>query len=29
MDCDEHIILKDIVSRKKQFLPAFVEALHQ
>ena len=28
-DGDEHIILKDIVSRKKQFLPAFVEALHQ
>ena len=28
-DGDEHIILKDIVSCKKQFLPAFVEALHQ
>ena len=28
-DGDAKIILKDIVSRKKQFLPAFVEALHQ
>ena len=28
-DGDEHIILKDIVSRKKQLLPAFVEALNQ
>ncbi len=26
---DEKIILKGIVSRKKQFLPAFVEALHK
>lgn len=28
-DGEDHIILKDIVSRKKQFLPTFVEALHQ
>ena len=25
---EEKIILKGIVSRKKQFLPTFVEALH-